>query len=57
MLGPHDGQVPVREISAHASSAGALMNRLAMSVTPRPSEAAHGADQQERPPEGLMASM
>src|SRR5450755_833139 len=35
-LGPHKGQLPVREISSHASSAGALMNRLALSVMPPP---------------------
>ena len=37
-LGPHTGQLPVREISAHASSAVALTNRLALSVTPPPVE-------------------
>lgn len=33
-LGPHKGQLPVREISAHTSSGVALMNRVAVSVTP-----------------------
>jgi hypothetical protein len=35
-LGPHRGQLPVREISAHASSAVAVTNRRAVSVTPAP---------------------
>ena len=33
-LGPHKGHLPVREISAHTSSGVALMNRVAVSVTP-----------------------